>query len=94
MLKCGLGYDGKLLSYFNTASNTMALLSTQIKPPIALITIRGYRSIYFNSGPTSKDNKDSHGIGFSVIKDAVKFHNGSFTVVPAETGVHFKIDLH
>lgn len=82
------------MSCLNADWDTTALPSTQIKPPIALITIRGYRSIYFNSGPTSKDNKDSHGIGFSVIKDAVKFHNGSFTVVPAETGVHFKIDLH
>lgn len=49
---------------------------------------------FMKHGITSKDNNENHGIGFSVIKDAVEFHNGSFTVMPTETGVHFKIDLH
>lgn len=46
------------------------------------------------NGVTSKNNSENHGIGFSVIKDAIEFHNGSFTVVPSESGVHFKIYLH
>lgn len=49
---------------------------------------------FMRHGVTSKDNGENHGIGFSVIKDAIEFHNGSFTVIPVETGVHFKIDLH
>ena len=49
---------------------------------------------FMKHGATSKDNKGNHGIGFSVIKDAIEFHHGSFKVIPVETGVHFKIDLH
>lgn len=49
---------------------------------------------FMKHGITSKNSSKNHGIGFSVIKDAIEFHNGSFTVIPAETGVHFKIDLH
>ena len=49
---------------------------------------------FMKHSATSKDNKGNHGIGFSVIKDAIEFHHGSFKVIPVETGVHFKIDLH
>ncbi|MCG3399213.1 sensor histidine kinase [Staphylococcus massiliensis] len=42
---------------------------------------------------TTKVNHESHGLGFSVILDAVKFHDGHFENIETERGVHFKITL-
>ncbi|UEX90302.1 sensor histidine kinase [Staphylococcus ratti] len=42
---------------------------------------------------TSKKDKSEHGIGLSIIKDAVKFHQGELTLVPSQKGAHFKIHL-
>lgn len=43
------------------------------------------------SKQTTKEVKDQHGLGFTIIMDAVNFHNGSFTAAPAEYGVKFII---
>lgn len=43
------------------------------------------------SKQTTKEDKDQHGLGFSIIMDAVNFHNGSFTAAPTEHGVKFII---
>ena len=42
---------------------------------------------------TSKANKAQHGIGLSIIKDAVNYHHGSITLLPSKQGVHFHIIL-
>ncbi|PTG44581.1 sensor histidine kinase [Staphylococcus chromogenes] len=42
---------------------------------------------------TSKKVKDEHGLGLSIIRDAVEFHQGDLTLVPSEKGAHFKIHL-
>lgn len=47
----------------------------------------------FKQSYTSKENKDKHGIGLSIIQDAVNFHNGSIALLPSKSGVHFHIIL-
>ncbi|WP_231917309.1 sensor histidine kinase [Staphylococcus croceilyticus] len=41
---------------------------------------------------TSKKDNANHGMGLSIIQDAVHFHDGSIEVLPT-TGVHFHISL-
>ncbi|MCH4415076.1 sensor histidine kinase [Staphylococcus haemolyticus] len=47
----------------------------------------------FKQSYTSKANKAQHGIGLSIIKDAVNYHHGSITLLPSKQGVHFHIIL-
>lgn len=42
---------------------------------------------------TQKNDSKNHGIGFTVIQDAVEFHNGRLEIIPENTGVHFKIEF-
>lgn len=42
---------------------------------------------------TSKLNKEQHGVGLSIIQDAVNYHNGHIELVPISKGVHFHIVL-
>ncbi|WP_154837229.1 sensor histidine kinase [Staphylococcus sp. Marseille-Q1834] len=42
---------------------------------------------------TSKKDSAHHGMGLSIIQDAVHFHDGSIKVLPTDTGVHFHISL-
>lgn len=42
---------------------------------------------------TSKKDKGEHGLGLSIIRDAVEFHQGELTLVPSDKGAHFKIYL-
>lgn len=42
---------------------------------------------------TTKERDEHHGIGFSVIQDAIIFHSGNLTVLPTNQGVKFLITL-
>lgn len=42
---------------------------------------------------TSKLNKEQHGVGLSIIQDAVNYHNGHIELIPISKGVHFHIVL-
>lgn len=44
-------------------------------------------------GESTKTDKENHGIGFSIIHDAINFHDGSFVMIPEQSGVHFQIIL-
>ncbi|WP_193018712.1 MULTISPECIES: HAMP domain-containing sensor histidine kinase [Staphylococcaceae] len=46
-----------------------------------------------NFGHTSKSNSSNHGIGFTVILDAIKYHSGVFEPLTTNQGVHFIIKL-
>ena len=48
---------------------------------------------YLNSRIRRKRIKAQHGIGLSIIKDAVNYHHGSITLLPSKQGVHFHIIL-
>src|SRR5699024_12513186 len=45
------------------------------------------------SGGTTKERDEHHGIGFSVIQDAIIFHSGNLTILPTNQGVKFLITL-
>lgn len=45
------------------------------------------------SNYTTKDNKEGHGIGCTIIMDCITFHNGAFKIMPTKKGVHFRIIL-
>lgn len=47
----------------------------------------------FKQSYTSKAHKAQHGIGLSIIKDAVNYHHGAITLLPSKQGVHFHILL-
>ncbi|GGG92519.1 HAMP domain-containing histidine kinase [Staphylococcus pragensis] len=42
---------------------------------------------------TSKKDSAHHGMGLSIIQDAIYFHDGSIEVLPTTIGVHFHISL-
>ena len=44
-------------------------------------------------GESTKTDKENHGIGFSIIHDAINFHDGSFVMIREQSGVHFQIIL-
>lgn len=46
-----------------------------------------------HSNFTTKDNKEGHGIGCTIIMDCISFHNGTFKILPTKKGVHFRILL-
>ncbi|WP_182476367.1 sensor histidine kinase [Mammaliicoccus sciuri] len=47
-----------------------------------------------HSNYTTKDNKEGHGIGSTIIMDCITFHNGTFKIMPTTKGVNFKIHLN
>ncbi|WP_427856797.1 sensor histidine kinase [Staphylococcus pasteuri] len=42
---------------------------------------------------TKATNKVNHGLGLTIIKEAIDYHNGSIHIIPTTNGVHFKIKL-
>lgn len=42
---------------------------------------------------TKATNKVNHGLGLTIIKETIDYHNGSIHIIPTTNGVHFKIKL-
>ncbi|MBE9429044.1 HAMP domain-containing histidine kinase [Staphylococcus epidermidis] len=46
----------------------------------------------FKSGYSTKETQtENHGLGLTIVKEAVEYHNGTIHIIPSQNGVHFKI---